>query len=101
MSMNDYYHEMRQDPKYQAEEAERNARERERKTQLLATKSSQGYKSALESEKQEILKFFKANNYRQLFPDKNKFKSGSFYYVIEETGPDYNSYLAPIKKNVN
>ena len=65
---------------------------------MLATKSSQGYKSALESEKQEILKFFKANNYRQLFPDKNKFKSGSFYYVIEETGPDYNSYLAPIKK---
>jgi hypothetical protein len=72
--MNDYHHELRQTPEYKAEEAERNAREIERKTQLLATKSSQGYKSSLQSEKEEILKFFKANNYRQLFPGQNKFK---------------------------
>jgi len=98
MSMNDYYHKLRQTPEYKAEVAERNAREIERKTQLLATKSSQGYISAIKSEKEKILDFFKVNNYRQLFPDKNKFKSGSFYYVIEETGPDDASYLAPIKK---
>jgi hypothetical protein len=96
--MYDFFHQLRQDPKYRAQEEERDARERERKTQLLATKSSQGYKSSLQSEKEEILKFFKANNYRQLFPGRNKFKSGSFYYVIDETGPDNDSYLAPIKK---
>jgi len=85
-------------PEFEAEETNRIAKERERQSQLSATKDSAGYKSATQTEKEEILKFFKKNNYRQLFPGKDKFKEGSFYYTIEETGPDDDSYLAPIKK---
>lgn len=85
-------------PEYLAQEAEREAKKRERQSQISATKNTAAYKSATQVEKEEILKFFKKNNYRQLFPGKDKFKADSFYYIIEETGPYDDSYLAPIKK---
>lgn len=55
--------------------------------------NSPGYKAARDAEKEEIKSFFKKNNYYQLSPGEDKFKKGSFYYIVELRGPDGAKFL--------